>query len=260
VTAVGRLLWVLLMLLASNVQAADKIRYCDYPVYPPISWSDGKHVRGLAPSVVRQLFGKLGYEVEIVVLDNWKRCLLDAAEGRVDVVLAYSTAQREQSMLFSSVPVLREEVALFINRQHPVKFEQLQDLAEYRGGLLFGESYGVAFDRMVAQHNNIEWVASSRQNFGKLIRGRIDFITQERRTGELYVQNLPGAQDIVALPKALSVDYLRVAVSRRSPLSAHMPQIDAQLQRMVDAGDVQRLLDESEVIYRDMINLPVNAQ
>ncbi|WCM48742.1 transporter substrate-binding domain-containing protein [Pseudomonas sp. WJP1] len=256
----GRLLWVLLMLLASNVQAADKIRYCDYPVYPPISWSDGKQVRGLAPSVVRQLFGKLGYEVEIVVLDNWKRCLLDAAEGRVDVVLAYSTAQREQSMLFSSVPVLREEVALFINRQHPVKFEQLQDLAQYRGGLLFGESYGVAFDRMVAEHNNIEWVASSRQNFGKLIRGRIDFITQERRTGELYVQNLPGAEDIVALPKALSVDYLRVAVSRRSPLAAQMPQIDAQLQRMVDAGDVQRLLDESEVIYRDMINLPANAQ
>ena len=259
-TTVGRLLWALLMLLASNVQAADKIRYCDYPVYPPISWSDGKQVRGLAPSVVRQLFGQLGYEVEIVVLGNWKRCLLDVAEGRVDVVLAYSTAQREQSMLFSSVPVLREEVALFINRQHPVKFEQLQDLAQYRGGLLFGESYGVAFDRMVAQHDNIERVASSRQDFGKLIRGRIDFITQERRTGELYVQNLPGAQDIVALPKALSVDYLRVAVSRRSPLSAHMPQIDAQLQRMVDAGDIQRLLNESEVIYRDMINLPANAQ
>jgi len=260
VTTVGRLLWALLMLLASNVQAADKIRYCDYPVYPPISWSDGKQVRGLAPSVVRQLFGQLGYEVEIVVLGNWKRCLLDVAEGRVDVVLAYSTAQREQSMLFSRVPVLREEVALFINRQHPVKFEQLQDLAHYRGGLLFGESYGLAFDRMVAQHNNIEWVASSRQNFGKLIRGRIDFITQERRTGELYVETLPGAQDIVALPKALSVDYLRVAVSRRSPLSAHMPQIDAQLQRMVDAGDIQRLLNESEVIYRDMINLPANAQ
>lgn len=259
-TTVGRLLWALLMLLASNVQAADKIRYCDYPVYPPISWSDGKQVRGLAPSVVRQLFGQLGYEVEIVVLGNWKRCLLDVAEGRVDVVLAYSTAQREQSMLFSTVAVLREEVALFINRQHPVKFEQLQDLAHYRGGLLFGESYGLAFDRMVAQHNNIEWVASSRQNFGKLIRGRIDFITQERRTGELYVETLPGAQDIVALPKALSVDNLRVAVSRRSPLSAHMPQIDAQLQRMVDAGDIQRLLNESEVIYRDMINLPANAQ
>ncbi|WP_448107989.1 substrate-binding periplasmic protein [Pseudomonas azerbaijanoccidentalis] len=255
-----RRLLLLMLMLAGTAQAAEKVRYCDYPVYPPISWSDGKQVRGLAPSVVKKLFGQLGYEVEIVVLGNWKRCLLDAADGRVDVVLAYSTAQREQSMLFSSVPVLREEVALFVNRQHPVKFERLEDLSLYRGGLLFGESYGVEFDRMVAQNNNIEWVSDSRQNFGKLIRGRIDFITQERRTGELYVQNLPGAQDIVALPKALSVDYLRVAVSRRSPLAARMPQINEQLQRMVDAGDIERLLNESEVTYRDMINLPANAQ
>jgi polar amino acid transport system substrate-binding protein len=140
-----------------------------------------------------------------------------------------------------------------------VKFERLEDLANYRGGLLFGESYGVEFDRMVAQNNNIEWVSDSRQNFGKLIRARIDFITQERRTGQLYIENLADAQDIVALPKALSVDYLRVAVSRLSPLANRMPEINAQLQRMVDAGDIERLLNESEVTYRDMVNLPANA-
>jgi polar amino acid transport system substrate-binding protein len=133
-------------------------------------------------------------------------------------------------------------------------------LANYRGGLLFGESYGVEFDRLVAQQQNIEWVSDSRQNFGKLIRGRIDFITSERRTGQLYVENLPGAQDIVALPNTLSVDYLRVAVSRKSPLASRMPEIDAQLQRMVSSGEVERLLNESEVTYRDMINLPVNSK
>ena len=85
-----RWLCLLAVLVAGHAVAADKVRYCDYPVYPPISWSDGKQVRGLAPSVVKHLFGQLGYEVEIVVLGNWKRCLLDAAEGRVDVVLAYS--------------------------------------------------------------------------------------------------------------------------------------------------------------------------
>ena len=255
-----RVLGLLLALAANSAMAMQTVRYCDYPVYPPISWSDGKQVRGLAPSVVKNLFGRLGYEVEIVVLGNWKRCLLDAAEGRVDVVLAYSTAQREQSMVFSTVPVLREEVALFINRQRPVKFERLEDLAHYRGVLLFGESYGVDFDRLVGQHQNIEWVSDSRQNFGKLIRGRIDFITSERRTGELYVDNLPGAQDVISLPNALSVDYLRVAVSRKSPLANHMPEIDEQLKRMVDTGEIERLLNESEVTYRDMINLPANSK
>ena len=253
----SRYLFGLLALLASAaLQAADSVRYCDYPVYPPVSWSDGKQPRGLAPTVVRELFGRLGYRVEMVVLGNWQRCLLDAAEGRVDVVLAYASQQRAKSMRFSQVPVLREEVAVFANRQHPLQFDQLEDLARYRGGLLFGESYGPAFDRFVAQHQNIEWVSDSGQNFGKLIRGRIDFVVQERRTGQLFVEHLAGAQDIVALPPALSVDYLRVAVSRHSPLSERMGDIDTQLQKMADAGELERWLHESEVTYRDMVKQP----
>ena len=172
------------------------------------------------------------------------------------MVLAYTSEQRARTMRFSQVPVLREEVAVFANRQHPLQFDTLEDLARYRGGLLFGESYGPAFDRFVAQHQNIEWVSDSGQNFGKLIRGRIDFVVQERRTGQLFVEHLPGAQDIVALPPALSVDYLRVAVSRHSPLSERMGDIDAQLQQMTDAGELERWLHESEVTYRDMVKQP----
>lgn len=254
-----RLLAVLLLLASLPASAAQKVRYCDYPVYPPVSWSDGRQVRGLAPTVVRELFSRMGYEVEIVVLGNWTRCLLDAAQGRVDVVLAYDSDQRDLGMRFSTEPVVREEVAVFVNRQRPVHFQRLDDLAGYRGGLLFGESYGQAFDRFVARHQNIEWVSSSGQNFGKLIRGRIDFVVQERRTGELFVENLPGAGDIVALPRALSVDYLRVAVSKRSPLSTRMAEIDRQLKQMAAAGEIERWLEQSEVTYRDMIRLPVDA-
>ncbi|MGF0239318.1 substrate-binding periplasmic protein [Rhodococcus sp. IEGM1300] len=253
--------WVglLLLLSSASAMAAEKIRYCDYPIYPPISWSDGKQVRGVAPSVVKNLFGRLGYEVEVVELDNWNRCVLDAAEGRVDVVLAYQTTEREHSLVFST-PVLREEVAVFVNRQHPVNIERLQDLANYRGGMLFGESYGVDFDRFVAEHHNFERVSDCRQNFGKLIRGRIDFIVSERRTGQMRVETLPGAQDIVALPESFGVDYLRIAVSRRSPVASRMPEVNAQLTRMVDSGEVDKLLHESEVTYRDMIKLLPDAQ
>ncbi len=253
---IRRLFGLLVVLLSGALQAAEVVRYCDYPVYPPVSWSDGKQPRGLAPTVVRELFGRLGYRVEMVVLGNWQRCLLDAAEGRVDVVLAYASEQRAQAMRFSTVPVLREEVAVFANRQRPLKFATLEDLARYRGGLLFGESYGADFDRFVARHQNIEWVSDSGQNFGKLMRGRIDFVIQERRTGQLFVEHLPGARDIVALGPALSVDYLRVAVSRHSPLSEHMNEIDAQLQKMTDAGELERWLHESEVTYRDMVRQP----
>ena len=49
--------WLLAVLLSCGAaQAAPAVRYCDYPVYPPISWSDGKQVRGLAPTVVHEVF------------------------------------------------------------------------------------------------------------------------------------------------------------------------------------------------------------
>ncbi|WEJ72235.1 transporter substrate-binding domain-containing protein [Pseudomonas sp. PSE14] len=252
--------WLVLLCLAlpmlaagGIVSAAQPVRYCDYPVYPPISWSDGHEVRGLAPQTVRSVLGELGYEVQTVVLGNWKRCLLDAAEGRVDVVLAYQTPQRDGGLVFSRVPVLREEVAIFYNRRKPVRFDQLGDLAHYRGGLLFGESYGPAFDRLVAEHGNVEWVSDSRQNFGKLIRQRIDFIAHERRTGTLFVEQLAGGEDITALPRPLTVDYLRIAVSRHSPLAARMDEIDAALKKRVDDGSVARWLDDSERGYRAML-------
>ncbi|MCJ1886314.1 transporter substrate-binding domain-containing protein [Pseudomonas sp. LA21] len=248
--------WLALLCLAlfsSLAGAAQPIRYCDYPVYPPISWSDGHDVRGLAPQTVRSVLGELGYEVQTVVLGNWKRCLLDAAEGRVDLVLAYQTPQRDDGLLFSRVPVLREEVAIFYNRRRPVRFDQLGDLANYRGGLLFGESYGPEFDRFVVERGNVEWVSDSRQNFGKLIRQRIDFIAHERRTGTLFVEQLAGGEDIVALPRPLTVDYLRIAVSRHSPLAARMDEIDAVLKKRVDDGSVARWLDDSERGYRAML-------
>ncbi len=140
---------------------------------------------------MKRLFGALGYRVEVVVLGNWRRCLLDAAAGRVDLILAYRTPARDRDLAFSAEPVLREDVAIFYNRQRPVRIQSLGDLAGYRGGLLFGESYRADFDRFVGRHGNVEWVSDSRQNFGKLVRQRIDYIAHERRTGTLFAER-PG--------------------------------------------------------------------
>ncbi|EPQ6934358.1 substrate-binding periplasmic protein [Pseudomonas aeruginosa] len=237
-------------LLGGLAQAAETIRYCDYPVYPPISWSDGQQVRGLAPELVKRLFGALGYRVEVVVLGNWRRCLLDAAAGRVDLILAYRTPARDRDLAFSAESVLREDVAIFYNRQRPVRIRSLGDLAGYRGGLLFGESYGADFDRFVGRHGNVEWVSDSRQNFGKLVRQRIDYIAHERRTGTLFAERLAGGENIRALPEPLTVDYLRVAVSRHSPLAAKMDEIDRALRGYRDDGSIQRWLDDSVRDYR----------
>lgn len=255
-----RLAWGLLLAagLARSEQAP--VRYCDHPVYPPISWSDSAgEVQGLAPQAVREVLGRLGLPLQIVELGNWQRCLSDAAEGRVDLVIAYRTEARERDLLFSRVPLLREEVVLFYNRNNPLQVQGLQDLARYRGGLLFGESYGQAFDQLVASAGNIERVASTEQNFGKLIRGRIDFIAHERRTGQLLIEYLPGAEQIAMLPLTLAVDHLHFAISRRSPLAARLAEVDAELQRLLDSGAAAQWLAQSTAAYRTQQRAPAAA-
>ncbi len=167
-----------------------------------------------------------------------------------DLILAYRTPARDRDLAFSAEPVLREDVAIFYNRQRPVRIQSLGDLAGYRGGLLFGESYGADFDRFVGRHGNVEWVSDSRQNFGKLVRQRIDYIAHERRTGTLFAERLAGGENIRALPEPLTVDYLRVAVSRHSPLAAKMDEIDRALRGYRDDGSIQRWLDDSVRDYR----------
>lgn len=264
---IGSLLVVLGLMLGVSARASEPvvaagspvktIRYCDYPVYPPISWRDSSDaVRGLAPHAVREVFARLGMPVEVVVLGSWKRCLTDVAQGRVDLVIAYRNEGRAKDLLFSKVALLREEVALFYNRNKPLAVKKLEDLKGYRGGLLFGESYGQAFDSFVAQNGNIEWVTSNQQNFGKLVRGRIDFIAQERRTGQLFVEYLAGAENIEVLPMSVAVDHLYFAVSKRSPLATEIADIDRELQHIVDAGEVERWLYKSEQDYRAMKATP----
>ena len=131
---------------------------------------------------------------------------------------------------------------------------RLADLERYRGGLLVGESYGADFDRFVASHDNVEYVSSNRQNFGKLIRQRIDFIAHERRTGRLFVERLPGGEQIDVAEQPITIDYLHLALSKSSPLNGRLPEIERSLARLQDEGLVQRWLAESERDYRAFVS------
>lgn len=249
----GALPGLLALWLAGAVLAEEgaSVRYCDYPVYPPISWEDGAgEVRGVAPRAVREVLGRLDLAVDVVVLGNWRRCLTDSAEGRVDLVIAYRSPAREAYLAFGREPLLHEEVALFYHRDRPLAVSRLDDLARYRGGLLFGESYGPSFDAFIAARGAVERVASNHQNFGKLIRGRIDYIAHERRTGQLLIERMPGAEAIEMLPLTLAEDALYFAVSRHSPLAQRLDELDREVARLVASGRIEAWLRESREAYR----------
>ena len=228
-------------LLAPGVLARSFLA-CGHPSYPPVSWHAQGELVGLAPHVVRQLFHEQGHEVRMLALGNWKRCLLEAQQGRVDIVVAaYRTRARETWLGFTQEALVADPIVLFTQRDKPVPFTRWDELRGRTVGLLLGDSFGDQFDDFATQHLNVEWVSSGEQNFIKLAQGRIDFMPvglyswtlQNRRFGYDHV--------IVQQPGELVTEHYRIAVRRDPELLALLPRFDQRLREMNGNGSLRRL-------------------
>ncbi|MCC4118046.1 transporter substrate-binding domain-containing protein [Aromatoleum toluclasticum] len=138
---------------------------------------------------MHQVFGALGHEVRTEAVGNWKRCLLEVQEGRIDIVVsAYRTSARERRLAFSEEPLVADPVVLFVRRDRQFPFAQWSDLAGKTMGLLLGDSFDERFDRFAEARLKVERVSSSEQNVRKLMLGGIDFMPVGLRTWRLQGQ------------------------------------------------------------------------
>ncbi len=234
----------------ATAAGAATLTACGHPAYPPISWVTQGKLQGLAPDVVRQVFGALGHEVRMEAVGNWKRCLLEVKEGRLDIVVAaYRTIEREQRLAFAAEPLVADPIVLFVRRDRQFPFTQWSDLEGKTVGLLLGDSFGERFDRFAEAHLKVERVSSSEQNVRKLVLGRIDFMPVGLRTWGLQGQRLDYASEIARLPQALVTEHYYIAVRRGSRLQPLLADIDRRLHAMHEDGSLQRLEERYAGLY-----------
>lgn len=236
-----RLLCALLLSLAAVPATARELIACGHPAYPPVSWVAEGELRGLAPTLVRELFGELGLSVRLEAFGNWKRCLLEVGAGRADIVVAaYRNRERERQFTFSGQYVVADPIVLFVRRDRPFAFDDWDDLRGRTVGLLLGDSFGERFDRFAETALRVERVSTGRQNVRKLVLGRIDFMPIGRDSGRLQSRRLGYDERVMALPQALVTEYYHVAVRRGSALEALLPEIDRRLAALHADGSIER--------------------
>lgn len=237
-------LLALLLLAGCALQAhARDLIACGHPAYPPVSWVAGGELRGLAPTLVRELFAELGLTVRLEAFGNWKRCLQEVREGRADIVVAaYRNRERERQFAFSAHHLVVDPIVLFVRRDRRFVFDDWEDLRGRSVGLLLGDSFGERFDRFAETALRVERVSTGRQNMRKLVLGRIDFMPIGRESGRLQRRQL-GYEDVVeALPQPLVTEYYHVAVRKGSELEALLPEIDLRLTALHADGGIARAL------------------
>ena len=243
------LLIIGLTFLPVNSQARELIA-CGHPYYPPVSWVQQQRLIGIAPTVVKLLFGELGYQVKLDIVGNWKRCLWEVKNGHADIVVAaYRIASREPDFSFSKQHIVSDPIGVFIHSAQSEKYHSLDDLKGKRVGLLFGDSFGDKLDKFIASNNHIEYVSQGRQNFKKLAYGRINFMPLGTMSGKLQTKKFGYTQQIITAPFELTTEYYYLAIGRHSELDKHLPYINQRLTELHRNGTIKRLQQKYSNIY-----------
>ncbi|PSJ48174.1 ABC transporter substrate-binding protein [Zobellella endophytica] len=240
------------LLLALPASAAKTLVACGHPMYPPLSWAERGELTGIAPHLARRLLGEFGYRLDMRIFGNWERCQLAARQGKVDlIVAAYKTRRREQDFLFSDTPIIADPVVLFTHAGHAMPSGKAPELGGRTLGLLFGDSFGDEFDRLMARHPHVERVSTGEQNFHKLAQGRIDYMPIGLTTGRLQARKLSLTERVFPLDQVLTVERYHLSLPRGSVLAPLLPALSERLRQLTEDKYISHITRYYERRYLD---------
>ncbi|WP_353116205.1 transporter substrate-binding domain-containing protein [Nitratidesulfovibrio sp.] len=223
-------------------------------VYPPYTVVlDGGSVKGTATALAEELFRRLSLPVRQRLLP-WNRVLRMMEDGTADgVSMLAHAAEREEAMVFS-VPVAEAHQSFYYARpaHNGFAWQRYEDLRPYRIGLVQGYTYSPEFLAAVERlHLSVEYAPSDESNFAKLRSGRVDLCLSNDLVAEAYLLNQPDLRAAVGKAERPVRSYpLYMAFSRRSPLAGHLPEIDAEIERMRVDGTLRRILAQEAGLAR----------
>ena len=157
--------------------------------WPPFTGRDLPFY-GAAARVVSDAFALEGYRVDFL-FRPWMRAYLEAKTGRVNGSILWRRTREREKHFYYSDPVLSVDIVFFHLKSVPFDWEEIEDLAGFRSGVVNGFKYGNAFDAGVASGRiPADVVASQEMNFRKLLKGRIDYTPVVRQSGYATIQTM----------------------------------------------------------------------
>ncbi|WP_303846473.1 substrate-binding periplasmic protein [Aeromonas sobria] len=216
--------------------------------WPPFVSEQSKQ-HGPVAHLIGDLFKEAGYEVKFHFAP-WGRVYSLAANSQLyDATAVWMhKPEREQDFLFSEA-VLQEQFVFFSLTARQLQAERLEQIVGMRLGGDIAYSYGPELDKMVADGKVTQQkVTDVKQNFGKLLRGRIDLYPQELQVGlaELRSQLDPASAALITHSQTpfLCNDSF-VMFPRKMPDSARLrDQFNQQLQQAIASGRYQTYFDQ----------------
>ncbi|WP_018691827.1 substrate-binding periplasmic protein [Algicola sagamiensis] len=123
---------------------------------------------------------------------TWKRAYQQTLAGKYDATSMWiPTEERMKHFLYSDI-LLENEKVFFHLKSYPFEWKTIEDLKHIRIGAVLGFTYGPEFDKAVKEkHLMVERVATEKQNFELLLKGRTQIYPQELAIGQMYISLYP---------------------------------------------------------------------
>lgn len=212
--------------------------------YPPLSWEHEGELKGASIDLVTKIFSELNIKVITDGGGPWKRVVLRAKHGKVDMLVGVRrNPEREKFLDFIEPPITPAAQAIFVRKEDDFEYSDWSDLKGKVGATTLGVSFGSAFDTYAKENLLIEPVKTIKQNFRKLQKHRIDYILAPLLPTLLYAEKSGYRYKIkfVRTPFMIINEY--VAFSKLSDCRQHSDYFRKRISEITADGTMDELLE-----------------
>lgn len=237
----------MIVTLGHGYAVANEVRVCwENTEKPPYLMLNGSGTpQGISAEIVAAILRTARIQDRPVV-QPWKRCLSDIANGTTDLVPNASlNEERAQYALFSKA-IYRTHMAFFYDRQKyrtPPVIRTLDDLRAYRVGGVLGFNYAYLGETF------IDTGAKSREALLlKLEAGRIDLAVEQREVMLEVIRRNGFRRDQFSYVTDPFVDEktFHIMVSKRHPDAQNLlKKIDAAIDALIRNGTLSRITGQT---------------
>mgnify|MGYP000147353111 CR=1 FL=1 len=225
--------------------------------YPPYLWRKGdgsKDLLGANSIIFAELGKRLGVKIELQDVGSWARAQEMLKTGRIDLMAgAFYTVPRIQYMDYVYPAFLDTTSVVWSKAGSGMPFNSRGDLVGKDGVTVINNSFGQDFDEYAKANLNLAFVASLKQAFMMINRGRADYVLYEKNPGLAYAQLLGYSGKLDILEPAISSEGLYLTVSHRSKCNSGELRglLAKEVQAMISDGFMEKALQQGLKDWRD---------
>jgi polar amino acid transport system substrate-binding protein len=213
-----------------------------HPDRPFFAYKSGDRIIGLGPDLADIILSNLAIPHENRFSGPWNRVQELARNGKVDLIAGlYRTIERETFLAFSE-PFFDDPTSVFVAKHGNVTISNQQDLVDWRGTTLFGDSFGNHLDHFIENELRMNRVYATEEMFSLLLSDKVDYLIFGYYSGRIVARRMGVEDQVRVAMKRLVVEKICLALSRQSPYIHLLPAINREIRRLRDEGRIDELV------------------